>query len=150
MAPKCSQQTAARWFRGWLLIPACLGAFLPTSVLTATDEEPWVFISSLDWRNRDVADLSGATAGVPATPGWALGASGGINEVSPPVLAVQSQLLSEAASHNPHPFLIAGDAVDGIWLNDSAGGTNTGISGVANHRLRQGRLPPHQHPKVSP
>jgi hypothetical protein len=37
---------------------------------SSTRAEAWNFVSSPDWFNRDVADLSGATSGVPEADGW--------------------------------------------------------------------------------
>jgi hypothetical protein len=71
----------------------CIGA-VNNAVSAATATDPWVFVSSPDWFNTDIADLSGGTPGVPAAPGWVLGASGGVNGISPQMRAVYSQLVS--------------------------------------------------------
>ena len=48
-----------------------------------TNTLPWSFVSSPDWFNRDIADLSGSTAGVMKAPGWDLNVSNGTNGVTP-------------------------------------------------------------------
>jgi hypothetical protein len=68
--------------------------------------------------NTDIADLSGATPGVPAAPGWATGASGGRNGVTPAMRAVYGQVVSEMAAAGSEVFVVAGDLINGRWYND--------------------------------
>ena len=82
----------------------------------ATDTDPWVFVSSPDWFNTDVADLSGNTPGIPPAPGWDQGVSGGVNGISPQMEEVYSQLVGEMAAYGPDAFLVAGDLINGLWF----------------------------------
>ena len=93
------------------LIPA-----LPAYAATAT--APWTFVSSPDWFNRDVGDLSGSTPGVPQAEGWTLDVSQGLNGISPQMLQVYDFLLEEMSTYNPEVFLVAGDLINGRWFND--------------------------------
>ena len=89
---------------------------LPAYAETAT--APWTFVSSPDWFNRDVGDLSGSTPGVPQAEGWTLDVSQGLNGISPQMLQVYDFLLEEMSTYNPEVFLVAGDLINGRWFND--------------------------------
>jgi len=99
---------------------AAASLFTHSLAWSATSTPPWVFVSSPDWFNEDVADLSGATPGVPRAPGWPRGASGGVNGISPEMKLVYDQLVAEMASYGPQAFLVAGDLINGRWLSTPA------------------------------
>ena len=78
----------------------------------------WTFISSPDWFNRDVADLSGATPEIPEAMGWDDNVSGGLNGVSPQMMSVYDFMIGELNTYNPELFLVAGDLIRGRWFNE--------------------------------
>jgi len=80
----------------------------------------WPFISSPDWFNRDVADLSGETAGIPEAEGWDADVSQGLNGVSPQMMTVYDFIIGEMNTYNPEFLLVAGDLVGGRWFNNAA------------------------------
>jgi hypothetical protein len=77
------------------LICALVGLLVPLSGAAATTTDTWVFVSSPDYPHTDSGDLSGSTPGVPAAPGWALEVSGGVNGISPQMLAIHGQIAAE-------------------------------------------------------
>ena len=77
----------------------------------------WTFISSPDWFNQDVADLSGATPGIPEAEGWDNGVSQGLNGISPQMLSVYDFMIGEMNTYSPELFLVAGDLINGRWFN---------------------------------
>ncbi len=100
-----------------LLIFASAPANFQAVAATSTPE--WTFVSSPDWLNTDIADLSGATSGVPAAPGWADGASDGRNGVTPAMEAVYGQIVAEMAADGPELFVVAGDLINGRWYDEA-------------------------------
>ncbi len=90
------------------------------SICAQTQTDPWVFASSPDWFNMDVADLSGSTPDVPQAPGWPLGASDGLNGVSPEMLQVYNQIAAEMSSRGADSLASAGDLINGYWFGDPA------------------------------
>ncbi|MCH7227131.1 LamG-like jellyroll fold domain-containing protein [Haloferula sp. A504] len=81
------------------------------------DSEPWTFVSAPDFTNADIADMSGAITGVPASSGWDGGQNGTTAEIEDSFLAFFQSMTSEA----PDLFLVAGDLVEGEWFKDAAG-----------------------------
>lgn len=81
------------------------------------DIEPWTFVSSPDFTNADIGDLSGAITGVPASSGWDGGQNGTTAEIEDSFLAFFQSITSEA----PDLFLVAGDLVEGEWFTDLDG-----------------------------
>ncbi len=111
-----ARPAASIWISVICLTAAGFLAQAPVGAATSTPE--WTFVSSPDWFNTDIADLSGATPGVPAAPGWATGASGGRNGVTPAMRAVYGQVLAEMTSGGPELFVVAGDLINGRWYNE--------------------------------
>ncbi|MBW2635600.1 MAG: hypothetical protein JRE14_16075, partial [Deltaproteobacteria bacterium] len=64
----------------WLLL---LSMLAPFHAFAQTTTPEWTFISSPDWFNTDIGDLSGSTSGVPEAEGWSYGISQGLNGISP-------------------------------------------------------------------
>jgi hypothetical protein len=85
------------------------------SVPAQTQTPAWTFVSSPDWFNRDDADLSGSTLGVPKAEGWDLGVSQGVNGISPQMAATYDLLVGEISTFNPQFFIVAGDLINGRW-----------------------------------
>lgn len=116
--------------RGEMLNPAVLFSLQRSSYLTrsivftlslvmsaATNSlSAWTFISSPDWFNRDIADLSGSTPGVPPADGWV--SHTGLNGVSPEMQAVYDSVVAEMAAYGPEAFVVTGDLINGRWFND--------------------------------
>ena len=84
-----------------------------------TNTTAWTFVSSPDWFNADIADLSGSTAGVSEADGWDSGVSKGLNGVSPQMRQVFDQIVGEMSAYDPELFLVAGDLVNGRWFEDA-------------------------------
>jgi|GEM_PF-6026370 len=80
------------------------------------DTPPWIFASSPDMFNSDVADLSGQTPGVPAAAGWQEGMANGI---SPEMILAYDKFVAEIASHSPDLFMVSGDLINGRWSGDN-------------------------------
>lgn len=96
------------------------------------DNEPWTLVSSPDFTNADIGDVSGAITGVPASSGWTGGQNGTTAELEDSFLAFFQSLASEA----PDLFLVAGDLVEGEWFKDTAGRQVLGsVSSEANRKL---------------
>lgn len=96
------------------------------------DNEPWTFVSSPDFTNSDMGDLSGAITGVPASSGWDGGQNGTTAEIEDSFLAFFQSMTSEA----PDLFLVAGDLVEGEWFADTAGRQLLGpVDSDANRQL---------------
>ena len=115
--------------------------------ISEVQAQSWTFVSSPDWFNSDVGDLSGGTdASVAAlydasyashlvqAAGWP-GASGGKNGVTAQMATVYNQIIQEMvtqAGGSPQAFLAAGDLINGRWFNTNTlnmfdpGGTNAG------------------------
>ena len=92
---------------------------LPTFYAHAQTTTPaWTFVSSPDWFNTDIGDLSGATPGVPEAEGWTLDVSQGLNGISPQMLQVYDFLVGEMGTYGPEVFVVAGDLINGRWFND--------------------------------
>jgi len=106
----------------WNSIRAILaiGLFLfgCSTAQSQTNTTPWSFVSSPDWFNHDIADLSGSTAGVMKAPGWDGNASNGINGINPEMVQLYDDVVTEMASYNPQAIVIAGDLLNGRWFND--------------------------------
>ena len=96
----------------------CLTIF-SAGISASTQTPAWTFVSSPDWFNQDVADLSGATAGVPKAEGWDLNVSDGLNGISPQMATVYDLLVGEMSAYNPQLFSVSGDLINGRWFSDS-------------------------------
>ena len=97
-----------------------IGLFLLacSTAQSQTNTSPWSFVSSPDWFNQDIADLSGSTDGVMEAPGWDNNVSGGTNGVSTEMVTVYDSIVTEMASYNPEAVAIAGDLINGVWFKD--------------------------------
>ena len=82
----------------------------------AVDVSAWTFVSSPDWFNRDIADLSGSRLGVPKADGW--DAHAGLNGISPEMQLVYDSVIDEMASYGPEVFVVSGDLINGRWYTD--------------------------------
>ena len=92
---------------------------LLVGVIFALQANAWPFFSSPDWFNRDVADLSGSTPGVPEAEGWDDDVSQGLNGVSPQMMTVYDFILGEMNTYKPEFFVVAGDLINGLWFNEA-------------------------------
>ncbi len=82
-----------------------------------TSLSAWTFISSPDWFNRDIADLSGSIFEVPKADGWdAHLSAGGLNGISPKMQLVYDSVISEMAAYGPEVFVVTGDLINGRWF----------------------------------
>lgn len=94
------------------LLVVTLAAVMPLVLPAATETNPRVFVCFPDCLNTGIADLSGATTGVPPAPGWSLGASGGVTGASGQMRVVSEQIVGEMAAHGPQAVLAAGPVAD--------------------------------------
>jgi len=76
----------------------------------------WTFISSPDWFNRDIADLSGSWSEDLKADGW--DTHTGLNGISPEMQAVYDSVVAEMAAYGPEVFVVTGDLVNGRWFTD--------------------------------
>lgn len=100
------------------------------------DQEPWTFVSSPDFTNSDIADLSGALYGAlyggPPSSGWDGGVNGTAAELEDSFLSFFQALSSES----PDLFLVAGDLVEGEWFKDASNHLPIGpVNSDANREL---------------
>lgn len=99
---------------------ASLAPAVAPAAAASEDAAGYTFVSSPDFLNADVGDVSGE-------PGW----DGLHNSISPSVRQALDFVLDSFAAERPDDVLVAGDLVEGHWGMDSLG---TGIFGLVDTR----------------
>lgn len=95
-------------------------------VAPSSTPSSWTFVSSPDFFNSDIGDLSGCadtnlvncSHGLPAAAGWP-SVSKGRNSLTPAMDAAYDALVAQMASYNPECFVVAGDLINGRWFNNT-------------------------------